>query len=165
MADEQEPVGAPPADTPSGLRRGLTYQAVLTEIVAKIKEEPFLFVMAIAALIVEAAIVGARLGSEDLRYLITVIAVLAVLVIAGYYIRDGMRVAARKRRAGQLEKQVDPAGRGQRIEVTSGAKLDGALQESLEVESQVISVKGKESSAKDLIQTSGRGSPNKEPPG
>ena len=138
------------------------YEGVLSGIVAKVREQPFLFVIAIAALIIGAVVLGARLGSSDLRFVITVIAVLAVLVIAGYYVREGMNMAARRRKGGRPQEQGRILREQQKIEVAGGAKLDGALQEGSGIGSQVISVQGQGTFAKDLTQTSTGGPSDKE---
>jgi hypothetical protein len=142
----------------AGKKPTAPYEGLLSEIVARIRDQPFLFVIAIAALLVGAVVLGAKLGSSDLRFVITVIALLAVIVIAGYYVREGMRMTAGTRKVGEPEEQHPAPGGEQQIEVTSGAELDGALQEASGVGSQSIVAKGKGTSVKDVIQTSTDGS-------
>ncbi|MFN8458279.1 MAG: hypothetical protein U0401_27115, partial [Anaerolineae bacterium] len=85
-------------DATSGNARNSTeiqsppYENLLSQIVAKIKDEPLLFVIAIAALIIGVTVLGAGLGSSDIRFVVAVIALLAILVITGYYIREGQKM-------------------------------------------------------------------------
>jgi hypothetical protein len=130
------------------------YEGVLSSVVAKIRDQPFLFVIAIAALIIGAVVLGAKLGSSDLRFVIIVIAALAVIVIAGYYVREGAKMAARKRKAPEPKGKRKAPPRQQKMAVADGAKLNGALQEGSGVASQVISLRGEGTSGKDLMQTS-----------
>jgi len=145
---------APENPRDQGKNPSAPYESLLSEVVAKIKDQPFLFVIAIAALIIGAVVLGARLGSADLRFVITIIALLAIAVIAGYYVREGIKMAARKRRIGDPQEQRTTPGGQQRIEATDGAKIDGALLEGSGVESQVIVARGKGTSVKDVVQTS-----------
>lgn len=69
-----------------------SYAKMLSQIVAKIKDEPFLFVIAIVALLVGAITALAPiLPSSDLRFTIVVIAFLAFVVIIGYFFREASR--------------------------------------------------------------------------
>lgn len=58
-------------------------EGLVSQIIAKIKDEPFLFVIAIAVLLIGLA----GLALPDLRFFAWIIAALAVLVIVGYYVR------------------------------------------------------------------------------
>jgi hypothetical protein len=138
----------------------LPFDGLLSGITAKIKEQPFLFVIAIAALIVAVIGRGEALGSSDLRFVITVISALAFLVILGYYGREGMKLAARERQRRVTEAPRGEPSEGQLIEVAGGGKLDGALQEAPAIKSQTISVAGEGSEAKDLIQSSTHAPPD-----
>jgi membrane protein implicated in regulation of membrane protease activity len=145
---------SPEESRDQGTNHPAPYEDLLSEVVAKIKDQPFLFVIAIVALIIGVVVLGARLGSADLQFVITIIALLAVVVIAGYYVREGMKMAARKRKAEEPQGQRTTPVRQQKIEATDGAKIDGALLEGSGVESQVIVARGKGTSVKDVVQTS-----------
>jgi len=60
---------------------GVAYQAI-----AKIRHEPFLFVIAVIALLIALTTIASRLGSPDLRFIVIVVALLAFVVIAGYFL-------------------------------------------------------------------------------
>jgi type III secretory pathway component EscS len=60
--------------------------AIASQAITRIKDEPFLFVIAVIALLIALTVAAARLGSPDLRFIVAVIAVLAFTVIAGYYL-------------------------------------------------------------------------------
>jgi hypothetical protein len=64
---------------------------VVSQATAKIKHEPFLFVIAVIALLIALAAVASRLGSPDLRLIIIVVAVLAFVVIAGHFLMAGLQ--------------------------------------------------------------------------
>ena len=66
-------------------------ESLLTKIIRKIKNEPFLFVIAITILIISPAVLATGLGSEDLRFVIGIIAALSFTVIVGYYVIEGVR--------------------------------------------------------------------------
>lgn len=80
------------------------YDGVVGQVVRKIKNEPFLFVIGIAALLVGLATLGTKLGSSDFRIIVVVIASLSFLVIVGYYFRDtsSQTVGKPKRQAPNL---------------------------------------------------------------
>ncbi|HMG35437.1 MAG TPA: hypothetical protein VKM94_15980 [Blastocatellia bacterium] len=63
---------------------------VVAQVVSKIKSEPFLFVIAVIALLVGLTIVPAQIGSSDLRVIVIVSASLAFMTIIGYYVRDAL---------------------------------------------------------------------------
>jgi len=67
------------------------YENIVSKVVEKIKNEPFLFVIAIVALLIGLFVSAAKLGSPDLRFIIVVIALLAFVVILGYYILMGLK--------------------------------------------------------------------------
>ncbi len=110
------------------------YGGVVAQVVAKIKGEPFLFVIALAALLIGLAVLAAGLGTPALRFTITVIAALAFLVILGYYVLEGLRVVGRPREQGlpvaPPSAPAAPAGRqiSGKIkveELSGGAELKG----------------------------------------
>lgn len=63
----------------------MPFASLLSQIITKIKDQPFLFVIAIAVLLVSFAISASGMGSADLRFIVIVIAVLAFIAILGYY--------------------------------------------------------------------------------
>jgi len=77
---------APPLSPKNTVEPPVLHASLLSKIVAKIEHEPFLFIIAIVALITGAVVVGAGLGSATLRYIIAVIALLAIAAIGGYYL-------------------------------------------------------------------------------
>ena len=56
------------------------YENIISQVVEKIRNEPFLFVIAVIALLIGLTILASGLGSSDLRFLIIIIAVLAFVV-------------------------------------------------------------------------------------
>jgi hypothetical protein len=93
--DEQTPTnaqsqGSKPEESDSS--RPVPYESIVSQVVEKIKNEPFLFVIAIAALLIGFAVVASGLGSSDLRFIVIVIAALAFVVIIGYYVQAGMQM-------------------------------------------------------------------------
>jgi hypothetical protein len=133
------------------------YESLLSAIVAKIRNEPFLFVIAIAALIISAVMLAARLSSADLRFVIVVIAALAIVVIAGYYVREGVRMAAQKRTVADKTDPLPVSLQQQNVEATGGAQIDGALQETFGTTAQTISASGPGTVIKDVVQSSTSG--------
>jgi hypothetical protein len=67
-----------------------SYWGIVSQAITKIKDEPFLFVIALVALLIGFTVVASKLGSPDLRFIVAVIAVLAFTVIVGHYLK-GMR--------------------------------------------------------------------------
>jgi hypothetical protein len=62
------------------------YEGVVGQVVARIRNEPLLFLIAIAALIAGLSVAASGLGSPNLRFVIVVIAVLAFAGIGVYYL-------------------------------------------------------------------------------
>lgn len=88
-------------------QRQMPYEIIVSQIVAKIKNEPFLFVIAIVALLIGLAILATNLGSPDLRFIVVVIALLASTVILGYYILAGLKMRASMQQEAASRYQVD----------------------------------------------------------
>jgi len=62
------------------------YGGPLSDLVKRLQDEPFLFVIAIAILLIGLTALGSALGSSDLRFIVLVIAFLALTVIIVYFI-------------------------------------------------------------------------------
>jgi hypothetical protein len=83
-----------PSDTTNEQQRKATikypFESILGQVVGKIKNEPFLFVIGVIALLVGLATLATQIGSSDFRIIVIVIAALSFIVIVGYYLRDGL---------------------------------------------------------------------------
>src|ERR1700751_5273879 len=77
------------------------YWGTVSLAITKIRDEPFLFVIAVIALLIGFTVVASKLGSPDLRFILAVIALLAFTVIVGHYL-----MAARRSRGESSEAQV-----------------------------------------------------------
>lgn len=76
MVPKQEPKRTKPDKDSSRSDRGkdqLSYKGIVAQAVSMIRNEPFLFVIGIAALLTGLLVVTAGLGSPDLRFLVLVI--------------------------------------------------------------------------------------------
>ncbi len=58
---------------------------VVIQAVKKIRNEPFLFIISIATLLISGAFIVSNPSSTDLRFVVGVIAFLAILVVVGYF--------------------------------------------------------------------------------
>ncbi len=67
-------------------QKQIPYEGIASQVVTKIKNEPFLFVIAVTALLIGLVVLAAGLGSPDLRFIVIVIALLAFVVILGHYL-------------------------------------------------------------------------------
>jgi len=85
---ETQSVGAP---SDSDKIKGQVPYSIVSQAVEKIQNEPFLFVIAIVALLIGLFVSAVKLGSPDLRFIIVVVALLAFVVILGYYILMGLK--------------------------------------------------------------------------
>jgi len=72
------------------------YESVVVQVVSKIKNEPFLFVIGVAALLVGLATFPTQLGSSDFRIIVIVIASLSFVVIVGYYLKGALSQPTKK---------------------------------------------------------------------
>ena len=68
-----------------------TSGGLVSQIVAKIRYQPFLFVVAIAALLVSFLGKTTDLGSPDTRFVVVIVALLTALAIIGYFVIAGIR--------------------------------------------------------------------------
>ena len=78
------------------------YEHTLSEVVRKLRNEPFLFVVAIAVLLIGLVVLATALGSSDLRFIVLVITLLALTVIIGYYM---VEVRAQVRTQGERQER------------------------------------------------------------
>lgn len=95
MVPKQEPKRTKPDKDSSRSDRGkdqLSYKGIVAQAVSMIRNEPFLFVIGIAALLTGLLVVTAGLGSPDLRFLVLVITALAIVTIGRYYILEGAKL-------------------------------------------------------------------------
>jgi hypothetical protein len=60
--------------------------ALLRQLIQKITDQPFLFVIAIALLLITFALQGAAVGGPEFRLVVSIIALLAVFGMMGYYL-------------------------------------------------------------------------------
>jgi hypothetical protein len=81
---------APAPAEPRGSKQ-IPYEGVVAQIVGRIRNEPLLFVIAIAALLLGLVTLGSGLGSQDLRLVAVLVGVLAFLGICGYYVSAAIR--------------------------------------------------------------------------
>ncbi|HEV8714411.1 MAG TPA: hypothetical protein VGX03_16490 [Candidatus Binatia bacterium] len=72
------------------------YEGTLLELVKKLQNEPFLFVIAIAILLIGLVVLASALGTSDLRFIVIVIAFLALTAIIGYFIGKLVQVETRQ---------------------------------------------------------------------
>jgi len=63
----------------------MPYENVLVELAKRIRSEPFLFVIAVAAIFIGLAVAASGLGTSEFRLIVVIIAVLAGISIVGYY--------------------------------------------------------------------------------
>ncbi len=123
------------------------FEGVITQAVNRIKSEPFLFVIAIVALVIGLVVLATGLGSPDLRFLAIVIGSLTFTAILGYYILEGWKLhsTAQKQILGEPKQSTEAQGAapGQRIvgtvkseELSGDAQLGGvkATNEALKYE-------------------------------
>ena len=93
------------------------YEHILSQVVTKIRDEPFLFVIAVAAFLIGLTMLATGLGSPDLRFIVIVIAFLAFVAIIGYYIQSGLKLRATMHREEQrYQERFQRPGRGQELD-------------------------------------------------
>jgi hypothetical protein len=69
-------------------------ESLPSAIVKRLRNQPFLFVLGIAALLIALLTSGAGLGTPEFRLILAVIAGLALLVVVGYYLQRGRSARA-----------------------------------------------------------------------
>ena len=70
------------------------YESIVSQVVTKIKNEPFLFVIAIVALLIGLTVLFTGNESPNLRFIVITITILAILVILGYYMLAVLQMRA-----------------------------------------------------------------------
>ncbi len=68
------------------------YENLLQALVACIRSQPLLFLVAIGVLIISVVVVGGELGSSDFRFVVGVLAGLGVLGVAAYYVWEARQM-------------------------------------------------------------------------
>ena len=140
MAGEDKPDTAP-------------YEGLLKAVVDKIQVEPFLFIIAIAALIVALVVLGAGLGDANFRFVVVVIAVLAAAAIAVYYLLE-----VRKSTPAADQAPVTPPAAErptQAMEAEAGGEIGDAAQETEGAADQRMRAAGPGSRLQNVRQSSG----------
>jgi hypothetical protein len=88
---------SPESDTSKSQERSAW--GIVTLVIERVRDEPFLFTIAIVALLIPLLVVAANLGSPDLRLVIGLVGVLAFISILARYVRDVLRDVQRFRSA------------------------------------------------------------------
>jgi hypothetical protein len=96
LADQSDPQDGGGQLASAG-RRSL-HLDVLEKVVAKIRNEPFLFVLALVLLLSGVIFGVMRVAPRQVHFVVLVIAALAALVILGYYVLAGLQLALVQRR-------------------------------------------------------------------
>lgn len=68
------------------------YENLLRTLVGCIRSQPLLFMIAMAVLIVSLVIVGGGMGSSDLRFVVGILAALAIVGILAYYLFEARKM-------------------------------------------------------------------------
>jgi hypothetical protein len=111
--DNDSPESSDTTSDSTNKQPGPPYERVLARVVTKIKNEPFLFVIAIAVLVIGLSVLAAGVGAPELRFTILVIAALAAIVIVGYYVLAVVQIQSKVRSA-------VPPGKGRSRRPASG---------------------------------------------
>lgn len=111
-----------------------TASDLVSEIIAKISYQPFLFAIAIAALLIGLVVRGSTLGSPNFRFFVVTIAFLATLVIVGYFVIAALESTrpARKRIRGRVK-----VGRLSGKTKLGGVNAEGALPSQADIDGYV----------------------------
>lgn len=84
--------------------------AIVSQVVKKIKDEKFLFVIAIVALLVGLTLLNVNLGSPNTRFIIAIIAILTFTVISGHFVIDVLRMREQENTEKLMLQQVGHIG-------------------------------------------------------
>lgn len=139
------------------------YESLLKAIVEKIQVQPFLFIIAIAALIVALVIVGAELGSPDFRFVVLVIAGLATVAMAGYYLQEVRKSTSGTDQASSLTPR--PERPTQTMEAEQGGEITRATQQTEDATDQSMRAVGSGSRLDKVRQLSGAPAESEPPAG
>lgn len=74
---------------------------IVSQVVEKLKDEPFLFVIAIVALLIGLALLSINLGSPNTRFIVAIIAILTFSVILRHFVIDIIQI--RERQIGYID--------------------------------------------------------------
>jgi hypothetical protein len=111
------------------------YSSIISQAVGKIRDEPYLFIIAITSLIIGFAVLASGMGSPDLRFamfVIAIVAVLALLVILVNYLREAQALRAKTiERSKSVEEQrnegpIPPTLASHSVEKPGGRRPDYA---------------------------------------
>lgn len=81
----------------------LPYQKELHQVVTQIKEEPFLFVIAIAILLFGIVVFATRLNPADLRFMVVIISLLAFVAILGHFVQTALQMTNKSGPLGEIQ--------------------------------------------------------------
>jgi ABC-type bacteriocin/lantibiotic exporter with double-glycine peptidase domain len=123
-------------------------KAALSEVISKIKYQPFLFVLGIAIIFVIVLIQGIKVSTYEFRLAITVIFALALIAILGYYAYSPITNFITRR-------MNNKNGDSQEMLAENGGKIKDSRQEGTG-SSQTMSAFGKGSSIENSQQISGK---------
>jgi hypothetical protein len=140
------------------------YESLLKAIVNKIQVQPFLFIIAIVALIIALVVVGTELVSADYRFTLAIIAALAVIVIIGYFVLEARKLMAATQPVTQPPPPAQPAVTTtdstttplsmQKVTAADGGQVSDASQQNEGVTQQEISATGPGSRVSNVQQVS-----------
>ena len=119
--------------TASGPGNGKEW-GIVSQAITKIRDEPFLFVIAVIALLIGFTVAASRLGSPDLRFIVAVIALLAFSVIVGHYL-----MAARQSHGKSSEAGVVAAAPGNHAAAERGT-IAARPQEPIQIQPPTVGV-------------------------
>lgn len=71
--------------------KGQISEEIVSQVIEKIQEEPFLFVIAIVTLLIPLITVASQLGTDDFRLVLWIIATLTLVTIMARYVREVLR--------------------------------------------------------------------------
>ena len=79
-------------DNPPTENQSAPYEILLRTLVGCIRSHPLLLMIAMAVLIVSLVIVGGGMGSSDLRFVVGILAALAIFGILAYYLFEARKM-------------------------------------------------------------------------
>jgi hypothetical protein len=94
-SDKNEPA-SPSKQSPDNKQKSSktpdSMTSIALEAIGRIKYQPFLFIIAIVALVIGLVLQATSLGSSNLRFLILVIAILTFITILGFYFIEALKI-------------------------------------------------------------------------